>query len=252
MIANKFVHQFTPPPNVWLAISPKDSSNRQFHQLPLTGTPSFTPACTKEAIRIAKWSKAIGPDGMSTLCLKKLAHGSIICFTNIFNLSISTGRIPEIWFKMIIIPIRNPEKTTTSAGTGAQLVYCAQRPNRWNNSCCPKYWHTSTSTLLNMAFGRNTRHALYCRRSLPTSQEKSWLTEQYSSRSIWQLHSTMWTINNCSIVSTMSTYRQHSVAGSMTICRTEEPKFILDPKHVKAERWKQSSTRRRSYSSALN
>ena len=67
------------------------------------------------------------------------------------------------------------------------------------SSCCPKYFHTSLSTLLNMAFSRNTRHALHCQRSpptlLPASQENSRLTEQCSSRSIWELHSKMWTIN---------------------------------------------------------
>ena len=42
---------------------------------------------------------------MSTLHLKKLAHGAINFLTNIFNLSISTGQIPETWYKAIIIPI---------------------------------------------------------------------------------------------------------------------------------------------------
>ena len=46
-----------------------------------------------------------------------------------------------------------------------------------------------------MAFDRNTRHALHCQLSTPTlltaSQEKSRLTEQCSSRTIWQLHSTI-------------------------------------------------------------
>ena len=62
-----------------------------------------------------------------------------------------------------------------------------------------------------MAFGRNTWHALHCRLSpptlLPASQEKSRLTEQYSLRTIWQLHSTMCTINNYSIMPTTPTIR---------------------------------------------
>ena len=80
-----------------------------------------------------------------------------------------------------------------------------------------------------MALGRNTRHALHCQRSPPTllqtSQDKSRLTEQCTSRSTLQLQSTMWTINNCSIVSSTPTYRQQSVAGSTTICRADEPTF---------------------------
>ena len=36
---------------------------------------------------------------MSILHLKKLTQGAINYLTNIFNLSISTGQIPEIWQK---------------------------------------------------------------------------------------------------------------------------------------------------------
>ena len=139
MIANKFAQQFTPPPIHLTGDKIKRQLKRQFHQLPLTGTPYFTPADRKEAIRLAKSSTAIGPDGMRTLHLKKLAQGAINYLTNIFNLSISTGQIPEIWHKPIIIPILKPDRTTTSARTGAPLVYCAQRRKRWKSFCCPKY-----------------------------------------------------------------------------------------------------------------
>ena len=91
-----------------------DMSNRQlkrqFHQLPLTGMPSITPMDTMEAVRLAKSSTAIKPDGMSTLHLKNLAHGAINYLTNIFNLSISTGQIPEIFHKVLIIPFPKPGK----------------------------------------------------------------------------------------------------------------------------------------------
>ena len=110
MIANKFAHQFTPPTIRLTGDKSKRQLKRQFHQFPLTGTPSFTPADTKEAIRLAKSSTANGPDGMSTLHLKKLAQGAINYLTNIFNLSISTGQKPEIWHKAIIIPILKPGK----------------------------------------------------------------------------------------------------------------------------------------------
>ena len=52
---------------------------------------------------MAKSSTAIGPDGMSTLHLKKPAQGAINHLTNIFNMSISTGQIPVIWHKAILI-----------------------------------------------------------------------------------------------------------------------------------------------------
>ena len=96
MIANKFAHQFTPPPIRLTGDKSKSQLKRKFHQLPLTGTWSFTTANTKEAIRLAKLSTAIGPDRMSTVHLKKLAQCAINYLTNIFNLSISTGQIPEI------------------------------------------------------------------------------------------------------------------------------------------------------------
>ena len=102
IIANKFAHQFTPPPIRLTGDKSKRQLKRQFHQLPLTKTPSFSPADTKEAIRLAKSSTAIVPDGMSTLQLKKIAQGAINYLTNIFNLSISTGHIHEIWHKAII------------------------------------------------------------------------------------------------------------------------------------------------------
>ena len=47
---------------------------------------------------------------MSTIHLKKLIHGVIYYLTNILNLSISTGQIPEIWHKAIIIQILKPDK----------------------------------------------------------------------------------------------------------------------------------------------
>ena len=108
MIANIFAHQFTPPLIRLTGDKSKRQLKRQFHQLSLTGTPSIMPADTKEAIRLAKSSTAIEPDGMSTLHLKKLAHGAINYLTNIFHLSISTGQIPEIWHKAMIILILKP------------------------------------------------------------------------------------------------------------------------------------------------
>ena len=109
-IANKFAHQCTPPPIRLTDDKSKRQLKRQFHQLPLTGTPSFTPADTKEANRLAKSSTVIRPHRVSTLQLKNLAHGAINYLTDIFNQSISTGQIPEIWYKAIIIPIPKPGK----------------------------------------------------------------------------------------------------------------------------------------------
>ena len=131
-IGNKIAHQFKTPPMRLACDKSKRQLKRQFHQLPLTDTPSFTPADTKEAIRLAKSPTAIGPDGMSTLHLKKIAHGAINYLTYILNLSISTAQSDNH-------PDPKTARTTTSARTGATSVYCAQRPKRRKHSCCPKY-----------------------------------------------------------------------------------------------------------------
>ena len=174
----------------------------------------------------------------STLHIKKLAHGAINYLTNIFNLSISTGQIPGIWHKAIIIPILIPGKD--NIGKNSLLCPTAKSLEKL---LLPKIVTHIPFHPAQHGFHRNTRQALYYRRSLPSLlpafKEKWRLTEQYSSRSIWELHSTMWTINNCSIMSTMPTYRQQSVAGFTTICRTDEPKFIFGNKILKAVRWKQ-------------
>ena len=49
MIANKFSHQFTLPPIRLTGINSKRQLKRKFHQLPLIGTPPFTPADTKRS-----------------------------------------------------------------------------------------------------------------------------------------------------------------------------------------------------------
>ena len=48
MIANKFAHQFTPPPIRLTGDKSNGLLKRQFHQLPLIGTPSFTHADKKK------------------------------------------------------------------------------------------------------------------------------------------------------------------------------------------------------------
>ena len=87
-IANKFVHQYTPPPIRLEGDEFKSQLKRKFHQLPLIGTP----ADKNQAIRLAKSSTDIGPNGMSTLHRNYLAHVEICYLINVFKLSISTGQ----------------------------------------------------------------------------------------------------------------------------------------------------------------
>ena len=76
----------------------------------LSGVVKFTDSQTKDAIKKAKASKAIGPDGISNLHLKHLGPAGISYLTEIFNLSTAKSQIPQIWKKSIIIPLLKPTK----------------------------------------------------------------------------------------------------------------------------------------------
>ena len=140
------------------------------------------------------------------------AHGAINYIFNIFNQSISIEWIPEIWHNTIIILILKPGKDNNIVKNWRQISLLCPAVKTLKNVLLSKMLTHITIHRLNMAFFRNTRHALHCRRSLPTflpfSQEKCRLSEQCSSRSIRQLHSTMWTIIYCSIMSSTPSCRQ--------------------------------------------
>ena len=72
--------------------------------------PVFTPAQTLEAIKKAKSSKALGPDGLSPIMLKHLGPNGIKYLTNIFNVCIKTSKVPTIWKTAKIIPLLKPGK----------------------------------------------------------------------------------------------------------------------------------------------
>ena len=76
----------------------------------LSDATKFSETQTKDAIKSAKSSKAIGPDGISNLHLKHLGPAGIAYLTKIYNLSTSTSQIPQIWKKSIIIPLHKPTK----------------------------------------------------------------------------------------------------------------------------------------------
>ena len=97
------------------------------------------PADTNDAIRLAKSSTAIGPFGMSTLHLKKLAHGDIDYLTNIINLSISTGQIPEIWHKVVIIQILRPDRDNNIGKNWRPICLLCAADKTLEKLFCPKY-----------------------------------------------------------------------------------------------------------------
>ena len=182
-IANKFVHQCTPPP-IRLA---GDMSKRQlkhlFHHLPLTGM-SLTPADANEAIRLAKSSTAIRQYGMSTLHLKKLAHVAISYLTSIFNLSISTG---TMWHKAIIIPIQKPRKDDNIGENFCPICLLCPSPKALLK-LLPKI--LTRIPFYRAQHGFQTKHSACTALSTIIANiasgfsRKSWLTEQCSLRSI--------------------------------------------------------------------
>ena len=71
---------------------------------------SFTPKQTAEAIKTCKASKAAGPDNISNLHLKHLGPKGVEYLTKIFNLSVASSIIPDIWKTSVIIPLLKPKK----------------------------------------------------------------------------------------------------------------------------------------------
>ena len=71
---------------------------------------TITTEQTREAIKKAKASKALGPDKISTLHLKHLGDTGIKYLTDLFNISIQSSTIPAIWKTSTIIPLLKPGK----------------------------------------------------------------------------------------------------------------------------------------------
>jgi len=50
-------------------------------------------------------SRAPGPDGVSSWMLKATAHSTVPSLTQLFNISITTGKIPGKWKLSAVVPI---------------------------------------------------------------------------------------------------------------------------------------------------
>ena len=83
----------------------------------LDDAPSFTPKDTLEAIKACKSSKAAGPDNITNLHLKHLGPTGISYLTKIYNLSMRTGLIPDIWKSSVIIPLLKPNKASSESNS---------------------------------------------------------------------------------------------------------------------------------------
>ena len=109
-LANKFNRQYTPEidkkPEQALRNTLRSMKRKPKHQPQI----KFTPAQTTAAIKRAKNSKAIGPDGLSPIMLKNLGPHGIKFLTKIFNLVLSTGHTPGKWKTAKIIALLKPGK----------------------------------------------------------------------------------------------------------------------------------------------
>jgi hypothetical protein len=108
-LASKFNAQYTPNAST---LPSKESRpvGRKLRKPPSDTKVTITPKQTQEAIRKAKNSKALGPDGISTLMLKHLGPQAINYLTTIYNNSVNKSIIPTMWKTGRIIPLLKPGK----------------------------------------------------------------------------------------------------------------------------------------------
>jgi hypothetical protein len=108
-IANGFNKQFS---SVVKHKSSKQSRiiSRKIKKNEISDDVTFTYQDTDKAIKQCKASKAAGPDNITNLHLKHLGPNGIAFLTKIFNISVSTSTIPDIWKNSVIIPLLKPGK----------------------------------------------------------------------------------------------------------------------------------------------
>ena len=82
---------------------------------------------TYEAIKKAKASKALGPDNIATIHLKHIGPFGIKHLTTIFNLSLQTCTIPDIWKHSTIIPLLKPGKPVPESTSYRPVSLLAQQ-----------------------------------------------------------------------------------------------------------------------------
>ena len=111
VIAKQFNKQYT---NLRKHSSDKETRKvnheiRNNHPLDHSYKP-FTLEDTSEAIKRAKSSTALGPDGLSAVHLKHLGPIALGYLTDLFNISVANADIPAIWKNALVLPILKPGK----------------------------------------------------------------------------------------------------------------------------------------------
>ena len=88
---------------------------KQVRKNKIVDSPIFTPEQTKKAIKACRASKALGPDKISNLHLKFIGPLAIKYLTDVFNLSMTTSIVPDIWKTSTIIPLLKPGKDASES-----------------------------------------------------------------------------------------------------------------------------------------
>ena len=87
---------------------------KRLHRIELVDLPDqFSPADTVDAIKGIKATGSQGPDGISPYHLRHLGPHGIRYLTGIFNWSVHSNTIPNLWKKAKIIPIPKAGKPLT-------------------------------------------------------------------------------------------------------------------------------------------
>ena len=127
-LANKFNRQYTPEldkkPEKELRNILRSMQGKPKHQTPQI---KFTAAQTAAAIKRAKNSKAIGPDGLSPIMLKHLGPNGLKFLTSLFNLILSSAKTPGKWKTAKIITLLKPGKPANK-GTSYRPVSILSPP----------------------------------------------------------------------------------------------------------------------------
>ena len=108
-IANMLNSQYTPPSST----KPTKAFRKLMRDIKKKSTDSeviITIEQTKRAIKKAKCSKAVGPDGLSPIMLKYLGPAGLAYLTRLYNNVLNQSIIPPLWKVGRIIPLLKPGK----------------------------------------------------------------------------------------------------------------------------------------------
>ena len=114
-IANMLNKQFTPAPSSKPTKEFRSTLRKLHAKNNQDETYIITEQQTVKAIKASKSSKAIGPDGISPLELKKLGPNAIKFLTHTYNQTINKATVPKLWKTGRIVPLLKPKKAADAS-----------------------------------------------------------------------------------------------------------------------------------------